>query len=110
MDGFKYAQRCGNIAQPQIFGERPRRNRRQLLLPLHDRAQFGGEGKLAVRMAVIKWLDADAVAGEGECLCVLVPHRDGEHPVHPRERLRNAPGIETGDHHLGIAMPAKRHA
>jgi len=38
---------------------------------------------------------------------LLVPKREGEHTDKPTDRRLDPPGLERGQHHLGIRMPAK---
>ena len=72
-------------------------------LPAGQRAQLGGERKLAVDRAVVERLDPEAVAREHEPPPARVPDRDGEHPAQALCELVAVLLVEM-EHHFGVAV------
>ena len=71
-----------------------------------QRLEFRGKGQAVVGQAVVERFFAHAVAGQVQDAVFAVPEGEGEHAGEPGQGGFHAPGLEGGEHDLGIRVPA----
>ena len=102
--------RFRHVAVSKIFLDRARIQFARQLGEGHDRLQFRAEHEQAVRQQRIEHrLDADMVARQEQGLLAAVPDAEGEHAAQAAHAVR-APGLVSGQHHLGVRLGAERDA
>ncbi len=68
--------------------------------------EFRAEGQPVACAAVVEGLFAHAVAGQVQDAVLAVPEGEGEHAGEPGQGWFHAPGLERGQHDLGVRVPA----
>ena len=69
------------------------------------RLQFRPKKERAIKPAIVKRFDAQAVAHEAQIAFFPVPEREREHPDKAAKAAFDAPLLERGKHHLRIGVP-----
>src|SRR3954469_21449410 len=54
-----------------------------------------------------QWLDAKAIANQGQLATSRIPHDNGEHPNETASGFFNPPLLERGEDYLGVRVPPK---
>ena len=70
---------------------------------LEERLELRTEEERAIDLRVVKRLLPKAVSGEDELAALLVPEREGEHPVEPLHAACTVLLVEVDDH-LGVGL------
>src|SRR5690242_2530428 len=86
VDLSKEALRDGrHVTEPEIRSHRLRTHYTELGIRREQRAYLGGEDEAISQFRPEQWLLTERVSRTDEFLPLVVPERDGEHPVHAIE-------------------------
>ncbi len=95
------SQRCRDRVEREVGGDGARLDLARKARLLEHRLQLGGKGERPVGDAVIKRLDAEAIAGQQQPVPARVPERQREHPPQALDETVAVLLVEV-DQHLGI--------